>query len=445
MNILMIHFRVGATDGVSLEMSKWKKNFEKLGHLVYYAAAEENQAKAFLIPEMSILSDQHKKLFKNCFMSLDDYKTDDELENEIISLSQVIENKLLKIINDYEIDLIVPNNVSSLGLHLPTGLAIGNIIKKTQVKVIYHHHDFYWERERYSNPTCQFIIDYLNQYFPFHNSRTKHCVINHIAQHELKIRKDIDSYVVPNVFDFKEPLWIKDDYTNELKQILKIEDHDLVILQATRIEDRKAIELALDVTHELYKNKDELYLKELYDGRVFHKDSKIHFIVAGLNEMRSDLFLKLKNKMDHMPYEIHLISDMIASKRSENPKKFALWDSYMISDLITYPSILEGWGNQLLEGLFAKKPMVIYEYPVYLSDIKDFNLDLISLGSKHEKIDDLYHVEDTYISKAVRKLLECLLSKRKYEEMVNKNFEIASKYLSFEALEKHLIHITKDI
>ena len=25
MNILMIHFRVGATDGVSLEMSKWKK------------------------------------------------------------------------------------------------------------------------------------------------------------------------------------------------------------------------------------------------------------------------------------------------------------------------------------------------------------------------------------------------------------------------------------
>ena len=35
MNIAMIHYRVGETDGVSLEMDKWKKVLEKNGHRVY--------------------------------------------------------------------------------------------------------------------------------------------------------------------------------------------------------------------------------------------------------------------------------------------------------------------------------------------------------------------------------------------------------------------------
>lgn len=36
MNILLAHFRVGETDGVSLEMDKWKWALESLGHKVFY-------------------------------------------------------------------------------------------------------------------------------------------------------------------------------------------------------------------------------------------------------------------------------------------------------------------------------------------------------------------------------------------------------------------------
>ena len=35
MNIAMTHFRVGETDGVSLEMDKWKTVLERNGHTVF--------------------------------------------------------------------------------------------------------------------------------------------------------------------------------------------------------------------------------------------------------------------------------------------------------------------------------------------------------------------------------------------------------------------------
>jgi len=45
-------------------------------------------------------------------------------------------------------------------------------------------------------------------------------------------------------------------------------------------------------------------------------------------------------------------------------------DTYVFADIISYPSIFEGWGNQFIEAVFAKKPVIVFEYPVFKSDIK---------------------------------------------------------------------------
>lgn len=52
MNIALIHYRVGETDGVSLEMDKWKKVLEKQGHNVMYIAGSQGTSKAIIIPEL---------------------------------------------------------------------------------------------------------------------------------------------------------------------------------------------------------------------------------------------------------------------------------------------------------------------------------------------------------------------------------------------------------
>ena len=46
------HFRVGLTDGVSLEIEKWKDVLEKIGHKVYLLAGEAPDIGATIIPKL---------------------------------------------------------------------------------------------------------------------------------------------------------------------------------------------------------------------------------------------------------------------------------------------------------------------------------------------------------------------------------------------------------
>jgi mannosylglucosylglycerate synthase len=444
MNIAMIHFRVGATDGVSLEMDKWKENLEKLGHHVIYIAAEENKTKAHLIKEMSIYSDKHKKFFHNCYERLDDYDSDLDLIKDINQEANLIKEKLKEIIEKESIDLIIPNNVSSLGLNLAVGIAISNLIDETKLEVIYHHHDFYWERERYASPTSSKIQDILENYFPNVKHNATHCVINQIAKKEIKERKNIDAIVVPNVFDFTQPLWKKTDYNKDLRSRLNIQEEDIVFLQATRIEDRKAIELAIDTVELFFKNLNQYIGSTLYNGKLITKQTKVFLILSGLNELRSDKFINLTNKIKQASFEIKIISDLVESKRSEdiNNKTYALWDVYTMCDFVTYPSILEGWGNQFIEAIFAKKPILIYEYPVFQTDIKPLGFNVVSLGDQHTlSKNNLVTVKDDIINHAKNDIYSILLNKEKYQKTVNQNFTIAQQHLSYEKLRSILKNI----
>ncbi len=316
-------------------------------------------------------------------------------------------------------------------------MAIKNVYDKTNVKVMNHHHDFYWERERYENPTCEFVKQCLDKYFPFAGENVSHNVINHIAKKELKERKNIDSNVVPNVFDYNAKPWVKDEYNSDLRKKFGIKDNDIVILQATRIAHRKAIEMAIDICAKLYENKNNLIGKTLYNGETFDNDSEIYFVLAGMNELEPDRYKLLIEKLENYGIKYKLINDYVGHSRSieNNEKIYSLWDIYVMSDFITYPSILEGWGNQFLEGIFAKLPQMVYEYPVFGTDIKQYGFDVVSLGDSYLRDEnDLFKVTEDIYNRCTCEIIEILTSKEKYKSIVNKNFEIAQKELSYEKL-----------
>ena len=54
MQIGLVHFRYGMLDGVSLEMGKWRRALEQLGHRVTVVAGEDPTGEATVIPELSI-------------------------------------------------------------------------------------------------------------------------------------------------------------------------------------------------------------------------------------------------------------------------------------------------------------------------------------------------------------------------------------------------------
>jgi len=443
MKIAIAHFRVGETDGVSLEMEKWKIVLEKLGHEVIFLAGSKGSTDAYVIDELHYKHPLNDKFVTNAYDELVDYESPNQLKQAILDFSEVIERKLIKFIENEDIDLLVPNNIWSLGWGLPAGIAFAEAVKKTKTPCIAHHHDFHWERDRYQAPTDPFITELLTTYFPPDLPHVRHVVINKIAQQELHERRGIEATVVPNVFDFSVPSWGIDDFNQDFREAINVGENDLLILQATRIAERKAIELGIDVVAEIMQpeNRDKLLNKPLPTDGIFTKDSKIVYVLAGLEESTSDYLVGLKQKAETRGVDLRLVNERIEHSREvkDGRKHYALWDAYVHSDYVTYPSILEGWGNQLLEAVFAKKPMVVYEYPVYGTDIKSEGFSFVSLGDTHTVTNEGFvEVDHNLIEEAAKAIVDLLTSPEAYRQVTEDNFTVAKEKYSYEALGTYL-------
>jgi len=317
------------------------------------------------------------------------------------------------------------------------------VIKELGIKCIGHHHDFYWERVNFSRPTCHFVREVLEEYYPPKGDLFSHVVINSIVQKELKVRRNLDSTVIPNLFDFDGKLWDTDDYNKDFREKLDIKDNDILMLQATRVTNRKAIELSIDVVGEMQKEENKKILEEtkLYNGKSFNRNSRIVLVLAGMIETVDDYVERLKTRAKGSNVELLFINDLVEHSRctKNNNKIYSLWDTYVFADIITYPSIQEGWGNQFLEGLFAKKPMLVFEYNVYKEDIKRKGFQIISLGDKYE-LDEcgLAKVDKKIIKRAAGECIKLLIDKNYREKMVEENFQLGREFFSYKSLEEKL-------
>ncbi|BAX80263.1 glycosyltransferase family 4 protein [Labilibaculum antarcticum] len=445
MNIALCHFRVGETDGVSLEMDKWKAALEQLGHKVIYIAGSAGNCEAEIIPDLHYQHPINNRIVENVYKNLVSYCSEKDLKKEIFSLADSIERDLINLIEKNNIDLIVPNNILSLGWGLSAGIAFTKAIQKTGVRALCHHHDFHWERDLYSNPKVDFAADLLKEYFPPVHERISHVCINHIAKGELKARYGVEADVVPNVFDFQEEVIVADEYNKDLRKVLGVNPGDLVFMQATRLVERKAIELAIDFVSEIGNQKENLVNKILYSGHKFESNSEIYLVFAGKNES-PDYYERLMEYAEQKGVNVLDSSENISHKRSfkSGNKIYSLWDAYSIADMITYPSILEGWGNQFLEAIVAKLPVVVYKYPVYLTDIESFNFNVISLGSKHVLQDGWVKVHEEIVKSAADEAIPYLLDSDYRNAKVNFNYKIASEKLSVNSLQEMLSKVLGD-
>ena len=124
--------------------------------------------------------------------------------------------------------------------------------------------------------------------------------------------------------------------------------------------------------------------KSLYDGRQISERSRVKLVFAGQNEEQPyyEELLKLAKSLNVTVVDV---SKQIGFDRSDADgiKHYSLWDAYKLADFVSYPSLLEGFGNQLLETVYARKPFLIYEYPVFESYIKSFGLMAVSFGNRH--------------------------------------------------------------
>lgn len=445
-NIGMFHYIAGFTDGVSLEMNKWKNVLEAMGHTVHICAGKLGTAQGTVIEEMYHHTPDALSLHYNTFSDLRDYPDEAAYRAELYRIAEIIEAKLRAFIKEKVIDFLIPQNVWSVGANPAVAIALTNIMREYQIPALAHNHDFYFERTRGVALTCGTAIEIADYYSPPRDPLAKHVVINSLAQKQLRERKGIFSTVVPNIFDFDAPTWSTDDYNRDFRARIGLKENDLMVLQATRIVTRKGIELAIDFVHALNapQRKALLKTKGLYDGRKFDDESRIVFVLAGYAKDDATGSYKnlLSQKARQLDVETIFIEEMIGESREtrNGHKIYSLWDTYVYADFVTYPSLWEGWGNQLLEALRASLPLMIFEYPVYQVDLKQNGLRTVSLGNKLNGHDEhgLVTVDAHIIEAAADQAIELLTNAEKRQNMVEHNFKIGKKHYSMDALHNHL-------
>jgi len=404
-NVGFISFRFQGTDGVSLETSKWAQVLEAMGHKCYYFSGLSDRPPdhSMVVEKAHFLEPEIREYYFKFFGST---KRTREETRWIHSKREFFKEHLYSFIKKFKIDLAIPQNVLSFPQNIPLSMALVEIIAETSIPTIAHHHDFTWERK---SLLVNSIWDYITMAVPPNLPSVQHVVINSSASHQMARRVGVSSIVIPNVMDFENPPPESDEYSSDLRDALGIEPDELFILQPTRVVQRKGIEHAIELVSRLGR-KARLVISHASgdDGHEY--------------EARVADFAK------RMGVRVIFSSERFGENRgtTEDGKKiYSLSDAYPHADLVTYPSLIEGFGNAFLEALYYRKPIVVNNYAIYATDIRP-------KGFKAIEFDD-------YITEKTIQDTHRILDDPSYQaELCSFNYALALRHFSYKVIRRQL-------
>jgi glycosyltransferase involved in cell wall biosynthesis len=193
-------------------------------------------------------------------------------------------------------------------------------------------------------------------------------------------------------------------------------ERGLLVVQPTRVVPRKGIELAIELV-----------------GRLKDPDAVL-LITSPAGDEGLDYLVQLERLAERHRVRLAYAADRFAPDHEGKPIRPAhsLHDAYLAADLITYPSLYEGFGNALVEALFYGVPVVVNRYPVYVADIAPLGLRLIEIDG--EITDD-----------TVGQVRDLLANPARIRAMARHNFDIGRSRLSYTVLRRRLRRLLEDL
>jgi mannosylglucosylglycerate synthase len=406
LNIGFVSTRFSGTDGVSLESAKWAEILWESKHVSYWYAGELDRDPGFSkwVPEAFFGHEENEWINQRIWGRT---KRDPEVSQRIHKLAGYLKSTLYDYVAAYNIDILIAENALTIPMHLPLGIALTEFLAETQMPCIAHHHDFSWERIRFS---INAVTDYLDFAFPPRLPNIIHTVINQAAQEQLCWRRGVSSILTPNVIDYKNPPPPMDAYAGDVRSELGLAADDIFILQPTRIVPRKGIEHAIKLVEMLEDPRCKLVISHAAGDEGFEYVNMLHELAS-------------ESKVD-----LRIVADRVGDLRghtAEGKKIYTLWDLYPHADFVTYPSIYEGFGNALLEAIYFKKPVLINRYDIFARDIepKGFHFPMM----------------EGYVRRSLAKQVKELLENPELRErQCAHNYETARKFFSYEVLRRKL-------
>lgn len=406
MRIGIVGTRLAGVDGVTFEATKWETVLQELGHEIRLCAGELDALRhdARLIPAMHFTYPPAARVTAAAFDPASDAQS---VRSEIDRLAGQLLPPLHDWLTAYGIQALIVENAWAIPMHLPLGVALRQLVEETHITAIGHHHDFWWERDRFARAI---VPDVLEHSFPPDLPQVRHVSINSLAAGQLRERRGIDSLAMPNVFDFDQPRAPDPERIRaELRSELGMGESGLLVVQPTRVVPRKGIELAIEL------------IARLDDPEA------VLLITSPAGDEGLEYLVSLEGLADAAGVHLRYAANRFEPDHEGVPigPAHTLSEAYLAADLITYPSLYEGFGNALVEAVFHGKPTLVNRYPVYEADIRPLGLRFVE-------------IDGAITEEAVAEVRELLADPRKREEVARHNFRIGQRHLGYDVLRERL-------
>ncbi len=401
MNIGIVSTRFRGTDGVTLESSKAADTLEEGGHTPVWFAGERGHRfqPGVTFPLAHFKHPAVRRLEQASFGG----ELTPEMLESMESLTRELKDELRRFVADFDVDAVLAENVLCLPMHLPLGLALGQLLAETGMPAVAHHHDFAWERVRFRRTAIPHLLDTA---FPPAMDNLRHMVIQSAARDELERRRGLKSIVLPNVMDFERGPAAPGDGP-AYRRTAGLQAEDVLLLQPTRVVPRKGIETTLQLAYEL-------------------ADDRVKVVVSHNEGDEGPEYGRfLRQEAEQLGVDLRFAP--VGAGPEDDPGRPTLADAYAAADLVCYPSRYEGFGNALLEAFFHRCPVLVNRYPVYACDIAPTGVRCIE-------------IEDGELTgEAIKHAAAWLEEPGRYQDEVETNYRIGREHFSFAVIRERLL------
>jgi len=398
--------RFAGTDGVSLEAAKWAKVLWQSHHVSYWLAGklDTDPGVSMLVPHAYFGHSDITWINDRVYGKTE---RDPEVTRRIFAIAEHLKRSIYEFVRKFDIEILCVQNASCIPMNLPLGVAIALFCAETNFPTIAHHHDFYWERDRFA---VNAVGDILRMAFPCTVPCIQHVTINSEAQKALSHRRGASSVLVPNVLEFENPPAAIDDYNADFREAIGLEPDDILFLQPTRVVPRKGIEHSISLLQQLGNPKCKLI--------VSHESG----------DEGHDYLHMLQDAAVRQGVDLRYVPTRIGEERGVNAdgeKVYLLADAYAHADFITYPSLYEGFGNALIEAFYYRKPVLVNRYSIFVSDIEPKGFDVITMNG--------------FMTKDVVAKVRAVIDDPEYRQrMVEQNYALGRRFFSYGVLRRKL-------
>lgn len=468
---LETHYKLFGTDGVSLQSQELSAALNVRGWRVYPCASDVPHDVAGLrLPELSYQSADavalRTRLFPSARAGAAD-ENDEALADEVMERSDPIREAIEAYIDEVDVPVLHVRNLMSLPYNLPASRAIFDLASAHPERgFLLQHHDLYWEGPNARTfdtpyPAVRALMDEI-MCPPLPNAT--HVLINPIAAEALRARRDIVGIVIPDAFDFDRAVPVIDEpaFRRRLAVLTgapgPVRDDDLVVSMPARVAINKAIELAVQFVAALDRSRSALETAPEGVGahrRRFTATSRIVLLLPQGEDIEDN-----RAYLDRVLAYAQLLGvtvayggDLVVPDRRFQPGDTAhvpFYGTYRAADLVCYSPEHEGFGNQAIETVWARKPLVALEYPVFKRFVRQHLPHYVSLGDttqleRNQNIDGLHQLSEPLLHSAVDAAITVLRDHAMERRWADENFTALRAFCGVDRISMRYIGLYQEL